>query len=210
MERNSKERGQTMTDRGKTASPKGLSASSVSQDLEWLSTVYRDNKEYARFHEEQRQQTAQLIIVTSLGIVSIITAFKADFRTIPLAVILIYLARFGQKMALKQYERVNRNTAIAHAIRKKIEEILPLGGATVERAYDNAELSHRENIAPLSAKYRTDLISLSLEEHWVGLYRFISVVAVIALILAVSSGVYEICATFGCEIGTVGGSRPGR
>ena len=110
-------------------------------------------------------------------------------------------------MALKQYERVNRNTAIAHTIRKKVGEILPMGGAAVERAYEDAELSHRENIARLSEKYRTDLVSLSLEEHWVGLYRFISVVAVIALILAVSSGVYEIYANFLCEIGTIGCSR---
>lgn len=210
MERNSRKRGQTMPDRGKTASPKGQSDSDISRDLEWLSTIYRDNKEYSRFHEDQRQKTAQLIIVTSLGIISIITAFRADFRTIPLAVILIYLARFGRIMALKQYERVNRNTAIAHAIRKKVEEILPLGGATVERAYDDAERSHSENIAPLSAKYRTDLVSLSLEEHWVRLYRFISVVAVIALILGVSSAVYETCTNFGCEIGILGGSRPAR
>lgn len=196
-----------MTDRGKSALPKKVTASSVGYDLEWLSAMYRDNKEYARFHEDQRQKTAQLIIVTTLGIVSIITAFKADFRTAPLAVILIYLARFGQKMALKQYERVMRNTAIAHAIRQEIKEMLPVGGGAVERAYDEGEIRYRKNIEPLCSKYRADLVSLPLEEHWVGLYRFIYLIAVIALILAVFSGVYEICANFGCSIETVGESR---
>jgi|SRR4051812_38402770 len=208
--RNSRGGGPITGGRGRIESPKELSASSVGRDLEWLSTMYRDNKEYARFHEDQRQKTAQLIIVTCLGIVSIITAFDADFRTAPLAIILIYLTYFGRTMALKQYERVGRNTAIAHGIRKQIKEILPLGGAAVERAYDEAEHSHREKIAPLSAKFRTDLVSLSLEEHWLGLYRFIFIIGVIALIFAVSSGVYELCVNFGCDIGAVFGWRPSR
>lgn len=204
MERDSKKAAPTVRRRSKIEPPQPGSEGSLGQELDWLSTMYRDNKEYARFHEDQRQKSAQLIVVTSLGIVSIITAFKADFRTIPLAIILIYLARFGRIMALKQYERVGRNTAIAHAIRRQVANITKSGGAAVEQAYVDGEKEHRENIAPLSAKSGTNLVSLALEEHWAGLYKFISVIGLVALIFGLSSGAYEICSRLGCDFGALG------
>src|SRR3954464_13920367 len=97
--RNSRGGGPITGGRGRIESPKELSASSVGRDLEWLSTMYRDNKEYARFHEDQRQKTAQLIIVTCLAIFSITPPFDAFSRPPPLEIIFIYLTFLGPKRA---------------------------------------------------------------------------------------------------------------
>lgn len=150
-------------------------------DIDWLIALYEDNKEYARFHEEQREKSANLTAVACLGVLSMIAAFQADFRTIPLSLLLLYLSQFGRYLALKQYERVARNTAIAHQIRKKVEKLLPIGGGAVERAYAEAEEIHSVKIDKLSTKYKIDLVKYSLEEHWLKLYQFIFFIAVITL-----------------------------
>jgi hypothetical protein len=131
--------------------------------------------EQARHHENQRANTANWIIVSSLGITGYIVERGLRIEIWPLTIALMVLGLYGLLASMKSYERFSFCMERAREWRKRIDELHP-----------NAQVSHLMEIAGSkhSKKHR---VSDKIRLHWVVNILHLGI-ALLGLILTLSLG----------------------
>lgn len=149
------------------ARPSAVDPEALSEHaIEWLATLYEDNKEYARFHEEMRERSTYLFVVIYVALFSAILGLKLSLLSTPLAIMLIAAARIGKWITMKHWERVARNTAIAHQLRHYISDRILTPGDTLTNLYDAAERDHSLRMQIVESRYGVPVTRIKLEGMW--------------------------------------------
>ncbi|NEQ52610.1 MAG: hypothetical protein F6K11_21135 [Leptolyngbya sp. SIO3F4] len=140
----------------------------MSNSIETLLFLYKEQTEQARHHEQQRATITNYVLVVAgaaLGLLSI-DGFSGN---LPVGVFLIGLGIFGCIASAKHYERNRYHSRMARAYRRKIEEVDA-----------NAKID-RDNVRDEQKSKFPVLEKLGLFRLWMLFHVFISALGLIII-----------------------------
>lgn len=116
-----------------------------------LMGMYQENRAHARHHESQRVTVSSIIIASSVGLVSLISAGGLTRADWPLTAALVSIGLFGTMFTATQYERIRLYKRRANEYRRALDDLLfkeaeGEGRApdTLEGVTGNADREHRK------------------------------------------------------------------
>jgi hypothetical protein len=140
----------------------------MAESVEILLSLYKEQTEQARHHEEQRATVTNYILIVAgavLGLLSI-EGFRGH---LPAGVFLIGLGLFGAIAVAKHYERNRYHSRMASAYRRQIEKL------------DKDTQVDRSSIRSEQEKAFPSLNKLRLFQLWITFHLFVSILGVLVI-----------------------------
>lgn len=113
--------------------------------------MYQENRAHARHHESQRVTVSSIIVASSVGLVSLVSAGGLTRADWPLTAALISIGLCGTMFTATQFERIRLYKRRANEYRRACDDLLfkGVGGAaqtpdTLEGIIVNADREHRK------------------------------------------------------------------
>ncbi|MEU8076480.1 hypothetical protein AB0B31_13630 [Catellatospora citrea] len=109
---------------------------------EILLVMWKDHREQARQHENQRGIMTNVLVLLSAAVVAMIAQLGLQPDAIPLTVTLMAVGSYGAVAAAKYYERFSASSAQCHHILTQLDDTEP----TLHLVADRLEAKQRQRM----------------------------------------------------------------
>src|SRR5262245_43196133 len=97
----------------------------MTENINALLVLWKEEWEQARHHENQRTQMANIVLLVSSAIIGFVAQQGLRPDMLPLTITLIFLGTFGFVASSKFYERVRAHGAKGNEVEQRLINLLP-------------------------------------------------------------------------------------
>lgn len=144
----------------------------MSEAIETLLALYREQTDQARHHEDQRATMTNYVLVLAGAVLGLVNVERLQAAQGPLGCFLVVVGCFGAAVTAKHYERNRYHARLAGRYRSQIEALQP--GAAIDREAARAE--HRKEFPFMHGE--------RLWKYWVTLHVVVAGLGAILAVLA--------------------------